>query len=140
MGEKSGPEKYAPPDRRPSEMLSNADQATANTVEGKIRELARRDLSFLRPPRSEGAATKDPTVENLDGLIRRVAGDLMDEIDRVMHELETVRDMMRKEGERVTREVAGYASLSHAATTAMKVIADSIKQWKDASDKPGGPH
>ena len=62
----------------------------------------------------------------------------MDEIDRGMRELETVRDMMRKEGERVTREVASYASLSHAATTAMKVIADSIKQWKEASDKPGG--
>ena len=139
MGEKSGPEKYAPPDRRPSEMLGSPDEATANTVEGNIRELARRDLSFLRPPRSEGAATKDPTVENLDRLIQRVAGDSMDEIDRVMRELETVRDTVRMEGERVTREVAGYASLSHAATTAMKVIADGIKQWKDASDKPGGP-
>jgi hypothetical protein len=43
---------------------------------------------------------------------------------------------LRNEGERVSREVAGYASLSHAATTAMKVFADSIKQWKDAADKP----
>jgi len=48
-----------------------------------------------------------------------------------------VRDMLRNEGVRVSREVAGYASLSHAATTAMKVFADSIKQWKDAADKPG---
>jgi hypothetical protein len=31
------------------------------------------------------------------------------------------------------RQVAGYASLSHAATTAMKVFVDSIKQWKDAA-------
>jgi hypothetical protein len=44
---------------------------------------------------------------------------------------------LRNEGVRVSREVAGYASLSHAATTAMKVIADSIKQWKDAPDKSG---
>jgi len=48
-----------------------------------------------------------------------------------------VRDMMRNEGERVSREIAGYASLSHAAATAMKVIADSIHQWKDAPDKSG---
>jgi len=61
----------------------------------------------------------------------------LEEIDRVIRELESVRDMLRNEGVRVSREVAGYASLSHAATTAMKVFADSIKQWKDAADKPG---
>jgi hypothetical protein len=44
---------------------------------------------------------------------------------------------VRNEGERVSREIAGYASLSHAAATAMKVIADSINEWKDASDKSG---
>ncbi len=43
----------------------------------------------------------------------------MEEIDRVILELQSVRDMLRKEGDRVSREVAGYASLSHAAMTAM---------------------
>jgi hypothetical protein len=40
--------------------------------------------------------------------------------------------MLRSEGERVGREIAGYASLSHAAMTAMKVIGDSLMQWKRA--------
>ena len=137
MAEKSGPEKYAPPDRRPSEKLSNVDQATANAVEGEIREFVRRDVSFLQGQRSEVDAANCPAAENLNVLIRRVAGDSMEEIDRVIRELESVRDMMRNEGERVSREIAGYAGLSHAATTAMKVIADSIKQWKDAPDKSG---
>jgi hypothetical protein len=137
MAEKSGPEKYAPPDRRPSEKLSTVDQATANAVEGEIREFVRRDVSFLHGQRSEVDASNGPAAENLNALIRRAAGDSMEEIDGVIRELESVRDMLRNEGERVSREVAGYASLSHAATTAMKVIADSIKQWKDASDKSG---
>jgi len=51
--------------------------------------------------------------------------------------LESVRDMLRIEGERVSREVSGYASLSHAAKTAMNVFADSIKQWKGTQDKSG---
>jgi hypothetical protein len=55
----------------------------------------------------------------------------MDEIDGVIRDLEGVRDMLRNEGERVSREIAGYASLSHASMTAMKVIADSIRQLKD---------
>ena len=75
----------------------------------------------------------DPAAaENLNALIRRVAGASMEEIDRVILELQGVRDMLRNEGERVSRELAGYASLSHASMTAMKVIADSLKQWKDA--------
>jgi hypothetical protein len=137
MAEKSGPEKYAPPDRRPPEKLNNIDQATANAVEGEIREFVRRDVSFLHPRRSEVDAANDPAAENLNAVVQRVAGDSMEEIDRVIRELESVRDMMRNEGERVSREIAGYAGLSHAATTAMKVFADSIKQWKDAADKPG---
>src|SRR5450631_1686429 len=120
MAEKPGPEKYAPPARRAPETLSDADH-----------------IAFLRQQRSQAASANGPPAENLNALIRRVAGDSMEEIDRVIRALESVREMMRNEGERVSREIAGYASLSHAAATAMKVIADSIKQWKDAPDKSG---
>ena len=137
MAEKPGPEKYAPPDRRTPDKLSYGDQATANSVEGEIREFVRRDVSFPRRQRSEVDATHGPAPENLNALIQRVAGDSMEEIDRVIRELESVRDMMRNEGERISRELAGYASLSHSATTAMRVIADSIKQWKGTQDKSG---
>lgn len=137
MAEKSGPEKYAPPDRRSPEKLSPIDQATANTVEGEIREFVRRDVSLQHRQHSETNAANSSGAENLNALIQRIAGDSMEEIDRVIRELEGVREMLRNKGERVSREVAGYASLSHAATTAMKVIADSVKQWKDAPDKSG---
>jgi len=135
MAEKSGPEKFAPRDRRPPEKQSDVDQAAANAVEGEIREFVRRDASFLHRQRSEVDAANDPAAETLNALIRRVAGDSMEEIDRVIRELESVRDMLRNEGERVSRELAGYASLSHAASAAMNVIADSIKQWKGVQDK-----
>jgi len=85
--------------------------------------------------RSEDA-TNDPTAENLNELVRRVAGASMDEIDRVIRTLENVRDMIRSDGERVTREIAGYASLGRSTTTAMKVIVDSLKQWKDTTEFP----
>lgn len=140
--EKSGPEKYAPPERRAPEKLGDIDQATANAFEGEIREFVRRDIAFLRRPRNEAEAASDPPVaENLNALIRRVSGASMDEIDRVITELQSVRDMLRAEGERVNREIAGYASLSHAAMTAMKVIGDSLSQWKGAPNAPArGSH
>jgi hypothetical protein len=132
--EKEGPEKYAP-DRRP-EKLGDVDQAVS-AFEGEIREFVRRDISVQRRPR-EGDLLAEPVVDNLNALIRRVSGASVDEIERVISELQTVRDMLRNEGDRVSREVAGYASLSHAAMTAMKVIGDSLTQWK-AAPSPTGP-
>jgi hypothetical protein len=125
--EKSGPEKFAPPER-----LGDIHQAAASAVEGEIREFVRRDVAHLR--RQRNGAETDSVSDNLNSLIRRVSGASMEEIDRVILELQGVRDMLRNEGERVSREIAGYASLSHAAVTAMKVIGDSLKQWKEGSD------
>jgi hypothetical protein len=53
-----------------------------------------------------------------------------------MTELSAVRDMLRNEGERVQREVSGYASLSQTAMTSMKIIGDSLVQWKSQSPLP----
>src|SRR5215472_2138102 len=133
--EKPGPEIYAP-NRKPAEKLSDAEQAAA-TFEGEIREFVRRDVAFMRRQRPESEPPSEPVSDNLNGLIRRVSGASMEEIDRVILELQSVRDMLRNEGERVGREIAGYASLSHAAMTAMKVIADSLNQWKTAPNKSG---
>ena len=133
--EKSGPEAFAPKSKAP-EKLSDVDLAAANSVEGEIREFVRRDVSFLRRRPGEAEPSIDPVTENLNSLIRRVSGASMEEIDRVITELQGVRDMLRQEGDRVSREIAGYASLSQAAMTAMKVIGDSLTQWKSAPDKP----
>jgi hypothetical protein len=51
----------------------------------------------------------------------------------VMAELANVRDMLRNEGERVQREISGYASLSQTAMTSMKIIGDSLTNWKSQS-------
>jgi len=130
--EKTGPEAFAP-NRKFSERQNEPDQSAVASFEGEIREFVRRDVAFLRrqrPETEQGAG--EPIVDNLNGLIRRVSGATMEEIDRVIIELQSVRDMLRLEGERVGREIAGYASLSHAAMTAMKVIGDSLTQWKNA--------
>ena len=132
MAEKSGPEKFAPTDRRSPEKLIDVDQAPATAFEGEIREFVRRDVAFVRRQRGEADTGVDPAADSLNTLVRRIAGASMEEIERVILELQGVRDMLRSEGERVSRELAGYASLSHASMTAMKVIADSLKQWKDA--------
>ena len=81
----------------------------------------------------------DPVSDSLNTLIRRVSGASMEEIDRVILELQSVREMLHNEGDRISREIAGYTSLSHAAMTAMRVIGDSLTQWKSApNQRPTG--
>jgi hypothetical protein len=133
--EKTGPEKYAP-DRGTTEKLGEVDQAAASAFEGEIREFVRRDVAFVRRQRGEADTGVDPASDSLNTLVRRIAGASMDEIERVILELQGVRDTLRSEGERVSREISGYANLSHASITAMKVIGDNLKQWKD---RPGAP-
>ncbi|MBV8790587.1 MAG: hypothetical protein JO205_01500 [Pseudolabrys sp.] len=116
---------------RPAEP-AEPDQA----FEGQIREFVRRDVAQLRRPPQQPAqqqVAEPDAPDNVNALIWRVSGASMEEIDRVILELQGVRDMLRQEGERVTREVAGYASLNHAANTAMKVIAESLAQWKNGA-------
>src|SRR5262249_24918081 len=90
----------------------------------------RRDISVFRRMRSESG---DAAVDNVSSVIDRVSGASVNEIERVMSELTGVRDMLRSEGERVQREIAGYASLSQAAMTSMKIIGDTLVNWKNQS-------
>jgi hypothetical protein len=117
-----GPELYAPPDRRAQEQARDVEQATADAFEGEIR----RDLSRL----SEAAAN-GLNAESLDGLIGRIGRASIEEIDRVILELQEVRRLLCNEGERLSHEIARYASLSRMSMTAMKSISDSLKQSKD---------
>lgn len=121
---------------RPTETDQSMAAATTavEQVEGEIRAFVRRDVSVFRRSRQEAS---DAAVDNISSVIERVAGASVIEIERVIAELTTVRDMLRSEGERVQREITGYASLSQAAMTSMKIIADSLSQWKSQPPRAG---
>lgn len=120
--------------------LSEIDEAAAavqqaTEVEGEIREFVRRDVSVFRRQRQD-SSSGDAAVENISSLIQRVSASSVAEIDRVVNELNAVREMLRTEGERVQREITNYASLSQAAMSSMKVMTDSLAQWNSPSTQP----
>ena len=112
------------------EKLAGVDQALA--FEGEIHELIQRVAVVPSRQRSERDAAANTPAENINTLIQRVAAASTEEIDRLIIELQGVRDMLRSEGERVSQAISGYASLSHESMTAMKVIGDNLKQWRVA--------
>jgi hypothetical protein len=108
-----GPEMYAPANRRVLEDPINVARVTVTrqTVERQS---------------NEGSNA------HLDALIGRLAGSSMDEIDNVIRELEMMRELLRNEGERISRDIAGYAGLSQASMAAVKIISDGIATWKES--------
>lgn len=114
--------------------------AAVTEVEAGIRDFVRNDIAYLRRP---AAATADAppldpsaeaTVNNVNSLIQRVAGTSLAEIENLISELESLRDLLHAEGQRVQREISGYAQLSQAAMKSTRMIADNVSQWKRAAD------
>jgi hypothetical protein len=100
---------------------------TPSEFEGEIREFIRRDVSQLRRPQGEAS---EQAVSNINSLLDRVSGSSVGEIDRLIVDLRNVRDFLHTEGERVQREITSYAQLSSVAMTSVKIIAESMSQWK----------
>jgi hypothetical protein len=103
---------------------------TPGEFEGEIREFVRRDVAQLRRPASAGEPTGEQAVHNLNSLLDRVSVSSVTEIDNLIADLRNVRDFLQNEGERVQREISSYAQLSHVAMTSVKIVAESMAQWK----------
>jgi hypothetical protein len=114
--------------------------AAVSEVEAGIRDFVRNDIAYLRRPMAVNTpeAPLDPsaeaTVNNVNSLIQRVAGTSLSEIEHLIAELEQLRELLHAEGQRVQREISGYAQLSQAAMKSTRMIADNVQQWKRTAD------
>jgi hypothetical protein len=120
--------------------VEDTNLAAVSEVEAGIRDFVRNDVAYLR--RSPGLVTTEPaadntadaTVNNVNSLIQRVAGTSLAEIENLVSELEGLRDLLHAEGQRVQREISGYAQLSQAAMKSTRIIAENVAQWKRTAD------
>jgi hypothetical protein len=109
------------------------DKTVETQVEGEIREFVRRDIATLRrQPESDS----EMVASNIGTLLQRVAGTSVKEIDKLIGELQTLREMLHNEGARVQREIVEYATLSQAAMQSTRIIAESLTHWKKVPDAP----
>jgi hypothetical protein len=109
-----------------------AEDSNVAEVEAEIREFVRRDVTHLRRPNETGAGAV--AASNLNSVVQRVAGSTLREIDLLVRELESLREILQTEGERVQQELTTYAQLSQSAMASTKAIAESVQQWKKHAD------
>lgn len=105
------------------------DQSTETEVEGKIRELVRRDSAAFRHSESDS----ETSANNLGSLLRRVSGTSTLEIDELIGALRTLREKLQTDGDRVQRDIVEYAELSQSVMQITKIISESVKKL------PGAP-
>jgi hypothetical protein len=104
------------------------EQPAEMEVEGEIREFVRRDVvtNLGRQPEDES----ERIGSNINSVLQRVSATSVQEIDRLISELETLRDRLHSEAARVQREIIEYASLTQGALQSTKIIAESLTQLK----------
>ena len=117
--------------------------AAVSEVEAGIRDFVRKDVAYLRRPSSPSSVTDTPAdtsadaaVGSVNTLIHRVAGASLSEIENLITELEGLRTLMHNEGQRIQRELAGYAQLGQTAMKSTRMIADNLAQWRRTAPEP----
>ena len=73
-------------------------------------------------------------ANNIMTLLQSVAGSSLRDIDRLITELQMLREILQQQGARVQRDIAEYAHLSQSSMQSTKIIAEGLARWKKGGD------
>jgi hypothetical protein len=94
----------------------------------------------MRRPANEGDRRPANEGENLGHslgtLMERVSLSSVQEIDRLIAELQSLKLGLQHEADRVQREVVGFATMSQSAMQSTKIIAESLTHWRNVPEAP----
>ena len=112
--------------------IAEHDEPAEMELEGEIREFVSRDVvsNVGRRPENES----ELVASNINSVLQRVTATSVQEIDALISELESSRDMLHSEAARVQREIVQYSTLIQGVLHSTKIIAESLTQWKKVPD------
>ena len=99
-------------------------------LEAEIREVGR-----ATPPRVAQENYNELAASNIGSLLQHVSGTSVQEIEKLIAELQIVRDMLQNEAARVQREIVGYAALIQNARRSISTISESLSFWQNDRDE-----
>jgi hypothetical protein len=118
--------------------LQSRERAQANEavevfskLEGEIRQLVSRDTTAPRLQKGNDSAS---AATNIGSMLQHVSGTSVQEIEKLIAELQILRETLQKEAARVQREIVGYAVLIQNARRSMRTISDSVSFLKNDRD------
>ena len=109
------------------------DLRSDDAFESSVRDTALSNVSTLRrAPDNEG----EVIATNIGTMVQRVSGASRSEIDRLVGELQALREHIEGEGARVQHALAEFAHLNQASVQSTSVIAEALDQLKRVADLP----
>jgi len=121
--------------------LRSGERAQANgtvevfsKLEGEIREVVSRSATASRVPQQND---NQLAAGNIGSLLQHVSGTSVQEIEKLIAELQILRDTLQKEAARVQREIVGYTALIQNARRSISTISESLSFWR--SDRDNSP-
>jgi hypothetical protein len=94
-----------------------------------------RDLIHVEAP----STPKTETDADIAPLIQKVGTTSIAEIEKLMGELQEVKNFLQSEGERIQRETAHYMNLTQMALASVKIISDTVSGWREAGHPMRNP-
>jgi len=111
--------------------MTDAYATEQEMFEREFGELVHRDVADRKKADHDKRLTGD-----IGSLLDEISYAAVLEIDTLISELKITRERLVIEGERVHRELADYAALSHSTIQATRIIADSLNHSKQLDDSP----
>jgi len=96
-------------------------------LEGEIRNVVSRGDTASQAPRGND---NELAASDIGSILQRVSGTSAQEIEKLIGELQILRDMLQREAARVEREVVGYAALLQNARGSITAISESLSVWQ----------
>src|SRR5262249_26920495 len=113
------------------------DQPAQTEMEAEIREFVRRDVATNRERQPENESGM--MAGSINSVLQLATKTSVQEIDKLITELQTLGDTLHSERARVQQEIVQYSTLTKAALESTKIIAESLTQFKKTPDAPALP-
>ena len=104
-----------------------ADANIFSKLEGEIRDVVSRGNTAPQPPQGNA---NELAASDIGSILQHVSGTSVQEIEKLIGELQILRDMLQREAARVEREVVGYAALLQNARGSITTISQSLSVWQ----------
>jgi hypothetical protein len=78
------------------------------------------------------SATKTETDAEIAPLIQKIGATSIAEIEALMARLQDAKYFLQSEGERIERETTRYTNLAQTASASVRIIFDTVQEWRKA--------
>ena len=111
------------------EQSTQADTAMTEVAEGHC-DLVPADASSASSVSEEDGPL--PGGDKFSSMLQTIGAHSLVELEKIIGELQQARTYLQAESERIERETVGYAELSQTAMESVRIIAETVGEWRKA--------